>query len=205
MPLWLDDELRQRSPPYRSGQASLARYVRDDPACRDGGNGALVACAHAQSAEKLHSYAANVSAVSVSGVSAGGYMAVQFHVAHSAIVRGAGILAAGPYYCAQGSSWAAQGNCMKPDLFSPVTATPLIKTETDTLGRAWMQSTIQPICAARAYGCSREPATRRYCRSWWKHSHASIGFMCPLRRSSWCAMLLQDTPWSPRTTAAAVV
>src|SRR3954453_20808481 len=95
----------------------------------------VAACAHAEGAEKLRSYAANASAVSVSGVSAGGYMAVQFHVSHSAFVHGAGILAAGPYYCAQGSSWAAQSNCMKPDLLTPVTATPLIKTETDTLAQ----------------------------------------------------------------------
>jgi hypothetical protein len=60
-------------------------------------------------------------------------MAVQFHVAHSSIVRGAGVLAAGPYYCAQGSTWTAQTNCMAPDLWAPVTATPLLKTETDTL------------------------------------------------------------------------
>src|SRR5689334_25167617 len=60
----------------------------------------LLACAMrsalgAPSAEHLPAFAANVSAISVSGVSSGGYMAVQFHVAHSAIVRGAGVLAAG--------------------------------------------------------------------------------------------------------------
>ena len=43
------------------------------------------------------------AAVTVSGISAGGYMAVQFHVAHSALVRGAGIVAAGPYFCAEAS------------------------------------------------------------------------------------------------------
>ncbi len=39
----------------------------------------------------------------VSGVSSGGYMAVQMHVAHSASVTGAGVVAAGPYHCAGGS------------------------------------------------------------------------------------------------------
>jgi len=134
MPLWLEMRSASVARWTDRGKAALARYLRTILlAALAVANGVLVACAHAQSPEKLRAYAANVSAVSVSGVSAGGYMAVQFHVAHSAIVRGAGILAAGPYYCAQGSSWAAQGNCMKPDLLAPVTATPLIKSETDTL------------------------------------------------------------------------
>jgi poly(3-hydroxybutyrate) depolymerase len=53
--------------------------------------------------------------VTVSGVSAGGYMAGQFHVAHSALVQGAGILAAGPYRCAEGSLRLGLGRCMKGD------------------------------------------------------------------------------------------
>lgn len=39
-------------------------------------------------------------------------MAVQLHFAHSARVRGAGVLAAGPYYCARGSLWVAWSVCM---------------------------------------------------------------------------------------------
>ena len=45
----------------------------------------------------------DASAISVSGVSSGGYMAQQFHVAHSRHVNGAGIIAGGPYRCAAGS------------------------------------------------------------------------------------------------------
>jgi poly(3-hydroxybutyrate) depolymerase len=41
-------------------------------------------------------------------------MAVQFQVAYSGIVRGAGVVAGGPYYCAQGSLRRALGNCMTP-------------------------------------------------------------------------------------------
>lgn len=44
---------------------------------------------------------ADVSQTSVSGLSSGGYMAGQFHVAHSKTVTGAAILAAGPYGCAK--------------------------------------------------------------------------------------------------------
>lgn len=58
--------------------------------------------------------------VTVSGISAGGYMAVQFHVAHSALVQGAGILAAGPYLCAENSMRLALGRCMKGDEEIPV-------------------------------------------------------------------------------------
>lgn len=42
--------------------------------------------------------------ISVSGVSSGGWMANQVHVAHSAKIMGAGILAAGPYHCAAAPS-----------------------------------------------------------------------------------------------------
>jgi hypothetical protein len=41
--------------------------------------------------------------ISVSGISSGGFMAHQFHVAHSADLVGAGIIAGGPYYCAEGN------------------------------------------------------------------------------------------------------
>lgn len=42
----------------------------------------------------------DAAAISVSGISSGGFMAHQFHVAHSARVMGAGIIAGGPYACA---------------------------------------------------------------------------------------------------------
>ncbi|MPY98682.1 MAG: prolyl oligopeptidase family serine peptidase [Actinophytocola sp.] len=48
----------------------------------------------------------------VSGVSAGGYMANQLHVAHSGVFEGAGIFAAGPYYCAEGDLNTALYACM---------------------------------------------------------------------------------------------
>ncbi len=53
--------------------------------------------------------------VTTSGISAGGYMAGQFHVAHSSLVGGVGVLAAGPYFCAQNSLSQALGRCMKGD------------------------------------------------------------------------------------------
>ena len=44
---------------------------------------------------------ADISQTSVSGLSSGAYMAGQFHFAHSGIVIGAGIVAGGPYGCAE--------------------------------------------------------------------------------------------------------
>jgi len=49
--------------------------------------------------------------VSVSGLSSGAYMAVQFQVAFSRTVIGAGIVAGGPYFCAQGNALIATTVC----------------------------------------------------------------------------------------------
>jgi hypothetical protein len=51
--------------------------------------------------------------ISVSGISSGGYMAHQFHVAHSQHIMGAGIVAGGPYYCARGSIVDALTRCSR--------------------------------------------------------------------------------------------
>ena len=53
----------------------------------------------------------DVAQTSVSGLSSGAFMAVQFGVAHSSIVRGVGIVAGGPYYCAQGDASRATTRC----------------------------------------------------------------------------------------------
>lgn len=59
------------------------------------------------------------SRVSVSGVSSGAYMAVQFHVAFSEEVMGAGVVAGGPYGCAQGLATYALQRCMDTTLGRP--------------------------------------------------------------------------------------
>jgi poly(3-hydroxybutyrate) depolymerase len=81
---------------------------------------ALLACRVAVAAAELPALGADASALTVSGISSGGYMAVQFQVAHAQRVRGAGILAAGPWDCARGSAWRATRNCMAPSDWSPV-------------------------------------------------------------------------------------
>jgi hypothetical protein len=69
--------------------------------------------------DRLPRLGVDSAATTVSGISSGGYFAVQFHVAHSSFVTGIGALAAGPYYCAQGSVWTATSTCMDPGPSSP--------------------------------------------------------------------------------------
>lgn len=77
----------------------------------------------APAAVPLPALGANPAEVSVSGLSAGGFMAVQLHVAYSATFkRGAGVVAGGPYYCAEGSVVNATGRCMAHNSAIPVSS-----------------------------------------------------------------------------------
>ncbi len=65
---------------------------------------ALMVVAGAALAEPLPQLNIDRSQTTVSGISSGGYMAVQLHVAYSGIFKkGAGVIAGGPYNCAEGS------------------------------------------------------------------------------------------------------
>ena len=67
----------------------------------------------AHAAVNLPALNIDTTQTTVSGLSAGGYMAVQLHVAYSATFKkGAGVVAGGPFYCAQGSVVTATGACM---------------------------------------------------------------------------------------------
>lgn len=68
----------------------------------------LTGVAHAQ---VMSLPALGAGQVSVSGLSSGAYMAVQFQVAFSRTVIGAGVIAGGPYYCSQGSVYTATTSC----------------------------------------------------------------------------------------------
>ena len=78
-------------------------------------------------------------------------MAVQFHVAHSATVIGAGVLAGGPYYCAQGSAWTAVYNCMKPGMWTPLPALALLETDTSILARSGQIDATDNLKRARVW------------------------------------------------------
>jgi hypothetical protein len=76
---------------------------------------------------QLSSYNILNNVATVSGISSGGYMAVQLHVAFSSSFNGSGVFAAGPYYCAQASILIAEDACafsfMKIDLDTLVSYT----------------------------------------------------------------------------------
>jgi len=59
----------------------------------------------------LPSFNVDIKGTSVSGLSSGGYMAVQFEVAYSSFLKGAGIIAGGPYSCALGNVITATSVC----------------------------------------------------------------------------------------------
>jgi poly(3-hydroxybutyrate) depolymerase len=89
--------------------------------------------------------------VTVSGVSSGAYMAVQLHVAHSARVAGAGAIAGGPYYCAQGSVWTANHNCMSPGRFAPLPDNRTLRAAADGFATQGRIDPISNLAGARAW------------------------------------------------------
>ena len=75
-------------------------------------------CAGVQAADKLPSFKIDATQTSVSGLSSGAFMAVQLQVAYSASIKGAGVVAGGPYYCAAGNMMYAS-ICMGQVMFLP--------------------------------------------------------------------------------------
>jgi poly(3-hydroxybutyrate) depolymerase len=51
--------------------------------------------------ERLNGFNADISESSVSGISSGAFMAVQFATAWSSVIKGVGVVAGGPYWCAK--------------------------------------------------------------------------------------------------------
>ena len=82
--------------------------------------------------QTLGSYNVKIDETSVSGISSGADMAVQFGVAHSALVTGVGAIAGSPYYCAQGSSVTVLSTCM---IGSPPPDVKALKASTDQFSR----------------------------------------------------------------------
>jgi len=102
-------------------------------------------------AEPLPALKADTLAITASGVSSGAYMAVQLHVAHSATVKGVGVIAGGPYYCAQGSLFTAMYNCMQPGGWTPIPPTAVLKAHTDALAAAKRIDAVSHLKGARAW------------------------------------------------------
>jgi poly(3-hydroxybutyrate) depolymerase len=108
-------------------------------------------CSIAAAAERLPGYGADTSTFTVSGVSSGGYMAVQMHVAHSSRVTGMGALAGGPYYCAQGSLWTAMNHCMTPGAWTPLPRSEILKGHADRLAAGRLIDPTENLHKARVW------------------------------------------------------
>lgn len=105
----------------------------------------------ASCAERLPALGADLSQTSASGISSGGYMAVQFHVSYSSLVKGVGVIAGGPYYCARGSAWAAIYNCMKPGTWTPLPSVDTLTAQTGSLARSGQVDATSNLQGARAW------------------------------------------------------
>lgn len=56
----------------------------------------------------LTGYNIDSDTIMVSGLSAGGFMATQYHFSYSSEVAGAALIASGPYWCANANAYTAQ-------------------------------------------------------------------------------------------------
>lgn len=93
----------------------------------------------------LPEYGADLSQTSVSGLSSGAFMSVQFHVAYSQMMVGAGIVAGGPYYCSgcyEANSFLenAVSTCMQPIGKMGPDSRVLFKKAQDFQKKGWIDS-----------------------------------------------------------------
>ena len=139
---------------FKSCIANFARWRRTAKAFA---SAALVfaMAASAQAADKLGSFPVDPAQVSVAGISSGAFMANQLHIAHSADIMGAAMIAGGLYGCAVQDvesdgvlALAAQavGACMKVPFMLDDTATYRGRIE-KLASRGWIDS---PSNVARA-------------------------------------------------------
>jgi hypothetical protein len=103
------------------------------------------------SADRLPAQNAESASFTVSGLSSGGYMAVQLHVAHSSRVKGVAALAAGPYYCAQGSLWTATQGCMSPGWFTPLPTLQTLKSHAERFELERRIDSLEQLSQARVW------------------------------------------------------
>jgi hypothetical protein len=91
----------------------------------------LVAATGAGAAGSLPAYHADIAQTSVSGISSGAFMAVQFGTAWSSVIKGVGAIAGGPYGCSGGSGAAALSTCMLGSPPAPPLDLPALISSTD--------------------------------------------------------------------------
>ncbi|WP_262021768.1 extracellular catalytic domain type 2 short-chain-length polyhydroxyalkanoate depolymerase [Vibrio quintilis] len=122
----------------------------------------------ADATEKLPALGADIQNTSVSGLSSGGYMAGQFFMAHSAMMKGVGIVGAGPYLCS--GSWplpyeiASVTTCKNPRYSFWEPNTPHLIATTRQLSASGKIDDIQHLKTAHYYifgGLNDQTVTQR--------------------------------------------
>ena len=102
---------------------------------------AMQGCSSEPSAPPLPTLNLDLREITVSGISSGGFMAVQFGVAHSEAVKGVAVTAGGPYFCAGDAGVStAIARCMQGDPMFP--AQPITDADLDRMTsstRAWAE------------------------------------------------------------------
>jgi poly(3-hydroxybutyrate) depolymerase len=114
----------------------------------------VLATGGAWAAAKLPAYNVDVKQSSVSGLSAGGFMAVQFHMAFSSVVRGVGVIAGGPYYCAQGKRfalWFYLSQCTRPFFWSPAPNAARLAAYAERFAHRGQIDALTHLAGARVY------------------------------------------------------
>jgi predicted esterase len=104
--------------------------------------------------QKLDSYKVDLSQTTVSGLSAGAFMAVQFQIAFSSTVAGVGVVAGGPYFCAQGptTSLIAAFNCTGFFVPSPAVPDPAsLLSQTKTFAQQGKIDSLKNLTKAKVY------------------------------------------------------
>jgi len=104
--------------------------------------------------QKLGSYTVDPSQTTVSGLSAGAFMAVQFQIAFSSTVAGAGIVAGGPYFCAQGPTTSIIAAFTCTGFFVPNPAVPdpaSLVSQTKTFAQQGKIDALDNLAKAKIY------------------------------------------------------
>jgi hypothetical protein len=96
----------------------------------------------------LPAFNADIAQTSISGISSGAYMAVQFGMAWSSIVIGVGAVAGGPFGCSEGSASAALSTCLGGEPAPDVAA---LIARTDAWSRSGAIDDIANIARQRIY------------------------------------------------------
>ncbi len=110
---------------------------------------AVVPLGSAGAADPLPAMQLEAGGTTVSGLSSGAYMAVQLHIANSKSIAGAGVVAGGPYRCAEGQVVVALNRCMDTLMGEPDPAALL--RETRALAAAGHIDALEGLTGDRLY------------------------------------------------------